>query len=82
MFNGDYSLVNRCWGMVEETVWVEKKYVRPRLNSFFESIVEVPRIRRGNRQTVETLINEEALQLARYLRSEKPTWNPRIVELS
>jgi len=68
--------------MVEETVWVKKKYVRPRLISFFESIVEVPRIRRGNRQTVETLINEEALQLARYLRSEKPTWNPRIVKLS
>ena len=33
MFNYAYSLVKGCWGMVEETVWVEKKYVRPRLNS-------------------------------------------------
>jgi CRISPR-associated protein Cas1 len=47
-----------------------------RLNSFFESIVEIPRIRRGNRQTVETLINEEALLLAQYLRNEKPLWVP------
>lgn len=41
-----------------------------KLNLFFESIVEVPRIRRGNRQTLETLINEEALLFAKYLRNE------------
>jgi hypothetical protein len=52
-----------------------------RLNFFFESIVEVPRIKHGNKQTVETLVNEEAFLLAQYLRSEKPTWNPRIVNL-
>jgi CRISPR/Cas system-associated endonuclease Cas1 len=48
------------------------------LNSFFESTVEVPRIKHGSRQTVETLINEEALLLATYLRNEKQSWKPRI----
>jgi hypothetical protein len=52
------------------------------LNSFFESIVDIPRVKHGNKQTVETLINEEALLLAMYLRDEKPTWHPRMVELS
>jgi CRISPR/Cas system-associated endonuclease Cas1 len=49
-----------------------------KLNSFFESNVEVPRIRHGNKQTVETLISEEALLLANYLRNEKQAWIPRI----
>jgi hypothetical protein len=34
------------------------------LDRYFESKVEVPRIRVGKRQTVETLINEEALLFA------------------
>lgn len=42
-----------------------------RLNQLFESEVEIPRIRHGKKQTLETLINEEALLLARYLRNEK-----------
>jgi len=33
----------------------------------------------GKRQTVETLINEEALLLAKFLRDERKTWIPRIV---
>lgn len=49
-----------------------------RLNLYFERTVEVPRIRIGKRQTVETLINEEALLLAKYLRDERKTWIPRI----
>jgi hypothetical protein len=32
----------------------------------------------GKRQTIETLINEEALLLAKFLRDEKETWTPRI----
>jgi hypothetical protein len=52
-----------------------------KLNSFFESIVEIPRVRHGKKQTIETLINEEALLLAQHLRNEKLTWNPRIVDL-
>lgn len=47
-------------------------------NAYFEGKVEVPRIRYGYRQTLETLINEEALLLAKYLRDERKTWIPRI----
>lgn len=46
-------------------------------NSFFESTVEIPRVKHGNKQTVETLFNEEALLFAKYLRNEKQTWIPR-----
>jgi CRISPR-associated protein Cas1 len=53
-----------------------------RLNKYFETKVDIARIKRGRRQEIETLINEEALLFAKYLRDEKPTWNPRIVELS
>jgi hypothetical protein len=31
MFDGDYSWTKRCQRMVEETVWVDKKCVGPRL---------------------------------------------------
>jgi len=51
------------------------------LNGFFESNIEIPRIKVGKRQTIETLINEEALLLAKYLRDERETWNPRILFL-
>jgi hypothetical protein len=46
-------------------------------SSYFE--LEVPRMRIGKRQTIETLINEEALLLAKFLRGEWKTWTPRIV---
>ena len=48
------------------------------LNSFFESYVKVARIRVGKRQTIETLVNEESLLLAKFLRYERKTWTPRI----
>lgn len=47
----------------------------------FESKVEIPRIRVGKKQTIETLINEEALLLAKFLRDEQKTWTPRIAVL-
>jgi len=53
-----------------------------RLNRYFETRITIPRIRRGDHQEIETLISEEALLFARYLRDEKPTWQPRIVTLS
>jgi len=53
-----------------------------KLNSFLESTVEVPRIKHGNRQTLETLISEEVLLFASYLRSENEIWVPRIPHLS
>lgn len=52
-----------------------------RLNSSFETTVEVPRVRHGNRQTLETLINEKAFVFAQYLRNEKQNWVPRIASL-
>jgi len=47
------------------------------LDAFFQVAVDVPRIRIGKRQTIETLINEEALLFARYVRDERKTWIPR-----
>ncbi len=48
------------------------------LNLYFESMVEVPRTSVGKRQTVETLINEEALLMAKLLREECEIWIPKI----
>ncbi|MFC1804177.1 hypothetical protein ACFL0D_09485 [Thermoproteota archaeon] len=47
------------------------------LKKHFEEMVEVPLIRHGKRQRIETLINEEALFLARYIRNERKEWVPR-----
>ena len=49
------------------------------LNKYFETKIEIPRIRRGKKQTIGTLINEEAILLAMYPRNEKSTWTPRIL---
>ena len=56
----------------------ETKTLLDELNRFFEAKVEVKRIRNGEHQTLETLINEEALLLAKYLRGERRSWLPRI----
>ena len=48
------------------------------LNGLFNRVVEIPRIRHGIRQTLDTLINEDALLLAKFLRSERREWIPRI----
>jgi hypothetical protein len=52
------------------------------LNNLFKRKVEIPRIRHGKRQTLDTLINEEALLLAKFLRNERKEWNPRIVGIA
>jgi len=36
---------------------------------------------RGEKQELETLISEEALLFAKYLRNEREKWTPRIVEV-
>ena len=51
------------------------------LYRYFESKVDVPRIRVGKRQTIETLVSEEALLLGKFLRDEWKTWIPRIAVL-
>ena len=48
------------------------------LNGLFNREVEIPRIRHGKRQTLDTLISEEALLLAKFLRDERNEWKPRI----
>ena len=48
------------------------------LNSLFQTKVNIPRIKHGNKQTVETLMSEEALLLAKYLRDEINSWKPRL----
>ena len=48
------------------------------LNGYFEKQIEIPRMKVGNRQTIETLINEEALKLAKCLRNEMRDWIPRM----
>lgn len=52
------------------------------LNQYFQSKINIPRVRMGEQQEIETLINEEALLLAMYLRNERQPWIPRIVDLS
>lgn len=53
-----------------------------RLDKHFKTKVSIPRIRRGSKQELETLMAEEALLFAKYLRNEKQTWIPRIVGLT
>jgi CRISPR-associated protein Cas1 len=52
------------------------------LNEYFKTKIETPRIRMGKNQEIETLINEEALLFAMYLRNERQTWNPRIATIT
>jgi CRISPR/Cas system-associated endonuclease Cas1 len=56
----------------------ETKSLLAEINRFFETRVEVKRIRNGEHQTIETLINEEALLFAKYLRGEIQSWAPRV----
>ena len=50
------------------------------LSKYFESKAECEPIRgRGRRQSLETLITQEALSFAMFLRNERESWIPRIV---
>jgi CRISPR-associated protein Cas1 len=48
------------------------------LNTLFNRKVRIPRIKHGEKQTLDTLICEEALLLAKFLREERNSWVPRI----
>ena len=52
------------------------------LNNFFDRVVDVARIKHGNRQTIDTLISEEALLFAKYLREELSAWTPRSPQIN
>jgi CRISPR-associated endonuclease Cas1 len=51
------------------------------LNEHFQTKVSIPRMRMGCQQEIETLISEEALLFAQFLRNEKTSWLPRIAIL-
>ena len=61
---------------------VQTRDLMKQLNKFFESHVVVPRMNVCKKQTIETLINEEALLLAKHLRTELNAWNPRLASFS
>ena len=52
------------------------------LGDVFETNVEVPRIKVGKRQNIDTLINEETHLFGKYLRNEYMIWLPRVVILN
>jgi len=58
------------------------KELTEKLNRLFETKVEIPRIKHGNKQELETLINEECLFFAKYLRNERDSWKPRLPQLN
>jgi hypothetical protein len=51
------------------------------LNGVFSREVEIQRIKHGKRQILNTLISEEALLLAKFLRNERKEWTPRLPSL-
>lgn len=60
----------------------ETKEFMNALHKFLHQHVDIPRFRHGLRQQIETLISEEAFLFAQYIRNEKSTWQPRIVNLN
>ena len=56
---------------------VNTKEMMRELQDYFETKIEIPLIRFGKRQRIETLINEETLLLAKYIRGEIREWVPR-----
>jgi len=74
------SASHRKKGKREYLTDSETKTLLDELSRFFETKVGIKRIRNGEHQTLETLINEEALLFAKYLRRESKIWTPRIPE--
>jgi len=48
------------------------------LDDFFDSMVDVPRMKHGSRQSIGSLINEETIILGNYIKKEEKNWLPRI----
>jgi len=79
-----------CCTNYPSDIWGKRRYFSEtmtreftkRLNASFGTRVDIPRIMRGEEQEFETLISEEALLFAKYLRNERKDWNPRTVSCS
>jgi len=56
----------------------ETKRMMKELNEFLLTRVEIPATRHRKKQRIETLINEEAFLLAKFLRGEMNIWKPRL----
>jgi hypothetical protein len=88
LFSTVKSLAKRDFTFKTEKTAAQKKGKREylnaktkdftKLNNYFETLVDIPRIKVGKRQTIETLINEEAMLFAKYFRREKKDWIPRV----
>jgi CRISPR-associated protein Cas1 len=52
--------------------------ITDQIHEYFQKKVSLPRIRMGCHQEIESLINEEAILLALYLRNKSQGWMPRI----
>ena len=59
----------------------ETRRMMRELDEYLASTVEIPLIRHSKKQRLETLINEEALLLAKYVRGENENWIPRIAQM-
>lgn len=59
------STTRKRWGKREYLNNSKTRELERGLDKLFEGMVEIPRIKHGNRQTLETLINEDVLLLAR-----------------
>jgi CRISPR/Cas system-associated endonuclease Cas1 len=49
-----------------------------KLFAYFQTKVYIPSVKRGRKQELETLINEEAFRISRYLRLKGESWVPGI----
>jgi len=74
----DERTTRKRWGKREYLNASKTRELEKGLDGLFEGWVEVPRLRHGRRQALESLIHEEAQVLARYLRGDLKTWIPRI----
>jgi hypothetical protein len=78
----DFTAKTEIWeGKKDKRIYLNRSLtndVADKLHDYFRRIIRVPRIVRGEKQELETLINEEAMLLAKYLRNERENWIPRI----
>lgn len=52
-----------------------------RLELHFQTKINIPRIKHGKKQSLETLVNEEALLFGKFIRNQIKTWKPRNIKL-
>lgn len=71
------SLSRKKLGKREYLNDTEIKGLMRALSQYFKRTVAIPRIRIGKRQAIESMINEEAMLFATFLRKDKENLSPR-----